>query len=480
MGLNNMLPINLNFKKSFNMKGNKNLNFEKTDDFKEKINKYSAKDKYKKNDEKEVKNTDSKEYTVKDKNVKVKNINTTKDNDIKDSDSNIKNQDNNKIEDNNKEITTIGSISHNTEIDRNNQEVDIELYEDVKQELENIVAFLQTSNLQNMNDSSKTDELNNSLEKISEGISNNNLKLKDIEKLLKTLEEINLSEGSKEDYKSELLDEFKSFLQEKIDSNIQTNSKQDLDKTVNLVELSNETNKDDKTIKIDKKTQDNINEEDTISQDGNKNIASIKGQNESSQMNLFDHKDEELEKFEKEFLKISEKKDNEDANINLDNLNISKISQKIKGVMSTQKQSNNIDSKEILDQIVSKSKLSIDKDKSVMEIKLEPESLGKLTLKIAVERGIVTAKFTAENDKIKDIIENNMDELKNNLLAQGLNVQSLSVSVDSQGDLDRHKNILEAMAYNKKMSKNVNVDTIIEEEKENPYLTIEDNFNQLA
>lgn len=464
MGLNNMLPVNLNLKRYFNSKENKNLNLEKTDDFKEKIDRYSTKDKYKKTDtnEKVINKKDIKTYTNKDRNIKTEDSDKKEKNSIEDDIS----KDIQKVTDRN--------LDMKKEIDNESIEnLDLKSEKDINQELENIIAFLQNANLQNINDYSKINNLKESISKINEGISDDSLKLKDIENLLKTLEEINLPE----DFKNEILENFKSLLQEKIDLSVSKDAKKGLEQDSNL-EVTNRLNKNDNTVKIDKKTKENISDENLVLEDVDKNNVSIKSTNESSDMNLLNHKDEELEKFEKEFLKIDE--NNEDKNINLDNLNIGKISQKIKGVMPNQKQINNVNSKEIIDQIVQKSKLAIDKDKSIMEIKLEPESLGKLTLRIAVERGLVTAKFTAENDKVKEIIESNMNELKNNLLAQGLNVQSLSVSVDSQGDLDRHKNILEAMAYNKKMSKNINIDAVMEEEKENPYLSIDDSFNQLA
>ena len=60
---------------------------------------------------------------------------------------------------------------------------------------------------------------------------------------------------------------------------------------------------------------------------------------------------------------------------------------------------------------------------------LEPENLGKLTLSIAVERGLITAKFTAESYEVKKAIESNFNELRDMLQEKGLDIQNLSVSV---------------------------------------------------
>ena len=187
-----------------------------------------------------------------------------------------------------------------------------------------------------------------------------------------------------------------------------------------------------------------------------------------------------LEKLEKELLKNSENKYDENKNIEIENINFDRITQKIKGAALSAKNIKTINPKELIDQIASKSKLTINKNNTVMEIKLEPESLGKLTLKVVLESGLLTAKFETENEKIKEILEKNIEELKSNLNAQGLNVQSLSVSVDSQGDFDRHKNLLNAIAYNKSMNKNSQFEIVEEIGGDNPYLDNEDTINQLA
>jgi len=84
---------------------------------------------------------------------------------------------------------------------------------------------------------------------------------------------------------------------------------------------------------------------------------------------------------------------------------------------------------EVVKQVVEKAKVILDGDKSEMVLSLKPESLGKLSLMIVTENGIVTAKFVAENQQVKQILESNMQLLKENLESQGLNVQSFSVSV---------------------------------------------------
>jgi flagellar hook-length control protein FliK len=51
-----------------------------------------------------------------------------------------------------------------------------------------------------------------------------------------------------------------------------------------------------------------------------------------------------------------------------------------------------------------------------------------------VENGIVTAQFTAENQRVKEIIESNFAQLQSALSQSGMDVGSLSVSVSSDND----------------------------------------------
>ncbi|HWR62128.1 MAG TPA: flagellar hook-length control protein FliK [Clostridia bacterium] len=87
---------------------------------------------------------------------------------------------------------------------------------------------------------------------------------------------------------------------------------------------------------------------------------------------------------------------------------------------------------EIINQIVKKAEIVLTDSQSEMRMQLEPENLGKLTLKLAVERGLITAKFTAESYEVKQVIESSFNELKDMLQEKGLEVQNFSVSVGQE------------------------------------------------
>jgi flagellar hook-length control protein FliK len=93
-----------------------------------------------------------------------------------------------------------------------------------------------------------------------------------------------------------------------------------------------------------------------------------------------------------------------------------------------------INTEYILKQIAEGAKLSLtDKSKGEMVIDLKPPNLGKISMQVLVDKSTVTAKITTQNTDIKDIIEANINQLKDSLSQQGIRVDSLMVSVDNGG-----------------------------------------------
>jgi flagellar hook-length control protein FliK len=85
-------------------------------------------------------------------------------------------------------------------------------------------------------------------------------------------------------------------------------------------------------------------------------------------------------------------------------------------------------------QIIEKAKVSIKNGNGEMEVNLKPDHLGKLHLKVSVENQIVTAKFMAESQQVKEVIETNLNQLRRNLQDTGIQVDQLMVSVGQQNN----------------------------------------------
>lgn len=88
-------------------------------------------------------------------------------------------------------------------------------------------------------------------------------------------------------------------------------------------------------------------------------------------------------------------------------------------------------------QVVDRVKLMSGESKSEMELTLKPEALGKVNLKLVEERGQILARFTAESEQVKAVLESSMQLLKDALEKSGLQVSELSVSVGQQGANNR-------------------------------------------
>lgn len=93
-----------------------------------------------------------------------------------------------------------------------------------------------------------------------------------------------------------------------------------------------------------------------------------------------------------------------------------------------------IDKSDVLKQITSKIKADYKNDLNEIKITLTPEHLGALTIKVSLERGILSARAFVENANVKQLLESNINELKENLKEQGVDFASLDVSVGSDSD----------------------------------------------
>ncbi|PKM77664.1 MAG: hypothetical protein CVU90_06180 [Firmicutes bacterium HGW-Firmicutes-15] len=84
---------------------------------------------------------------------------------------------------------------------------------------------------------------------------------------------------------------------------------------------------------------------------------------------------------------------------------------------------------ELMEQIVKKVELVTKLATSEMRIQLKPEFLGKMMIQIIVDDGVITARFTTESQHVKQVLEANMNSLKQTLEANGLRVEKTEVNV---------------------------------------------------
>lgn len=90
-----------------------------------------------------------------------------------------------------------------------------------------------------------------------------------------------------------------------------------------------------------------------------------------------------------------------------------------------------VSQEDIIRQLTDAMKVEIKSDISnEIKITLRPQHLGDVTLKIMTDNGIVTAQFEAQNQRVKEIIESNFNQLKDSLQSQGIEISNLQVNVN--------------------------------------------------
>lgn len=96
----------------------------------------------------------------------------------------------------------------------------------------------------------------------------------------------------------------------------------------------------------------------------------------------------------------------------------------------------------IAGQIVEHAKLVNTAANSEMVIKLKPEHLGELTLKVVVESGAVSASFHSSNAEVRGVIENTLNQLRQEMSNQGIKVNYVGVyaSLDHFSGKDQRGN----------------------------------------
>ncbi|MDL1962733.1 MAG: flagellar hook-length control protein FliK, partial [Deltaproteobacteria bacterium] len=89
---------------------------------------------------------------------------------------------------------------------------------------------------------------------------------------------------------------------------------------------------------------------------------------------------------------------------------------------------------EVLTQIVKKASFNLKNGQTEVKIDLKPEFLGRIQLKISTENHQVMVRILTEIPLVKDMIENNINQLKADLQNHGLEIDKLDVFVANDSD----------------------------------------------
>jgi hypothetical protein len=89
--------------------------------------------------------------------------------------------------------------------------------------------------------------------------------------------------------------------------------------------------------------------------------------------------------------------------------------------------------KSVVDQVIKKAAYEIKDGKSEIRIDIEPENLGPLKVSVSSDNGRIIVRIMAESQMVREILEQNVLQVKNELNQQGLDVRDVTVSVDQEG-----------------------------------------------
>ena len=108
-----------------------------------------------------------------------------------------------------------------------------------------------------------------------------------------------------------------------------------------------------------------------------------------------------------------------------------------------------VSSSEILDQIVTKAVLTMNDDKTSMKLQLSPGYLGKVSVDVTAEQGQVKGSFVVENQAVKEMLESNMVQLKEQLEQNGIKVEKIEVSVGDAGQFSQKEESQAKQQFNR-------------------------------
>ncbi len=123
-----------------------------------------------------------------------------------------------------------------------------------------------------------------------------------------------------------------------------------------------------------------------------------------------------------------------------------------------------IDAADILNQMTESIKVEITPETSEINLRLHPESLGSVTVKVSQNHeGIMRAQFTTQNESVRAIVESQALVLKEALESKGVKVEAVEVLVQSHGfernlsDQNRGSEANEQQGSNRRRIRRINL-----------------------
>lgn len=121
-----------------------------------------------------------------------------------------------------------------------------------------------------------------------------------------------------------------------------------------------------------------------------------------------------------------------------------------------------VTARNILDQIVTQMKVVSVGEKATLSFQLQPENLGKVAFSISNENGNITGQFVAENATVKEALEMNLQNLRSNLMEQGIKVDEIKVVVGNTSEFmdQQQQQQFQQQQQNQKRKRSIRIEDI--------------------
>ncbi len=86
---------------------------------------------------------------------------------------------------------------------------------------------------------------------------------------------------------------------------------------------------------------------------------------------------------------------------------------------------------QIMEQVSESLRMTMTEDVTEMEMTLHPASLGNVRVQVAAKDGVITASFTTQNEQVKEVLEAQIIQLKEQMNEQGIKIEAVEVTVGS-------------------------------------------------
>lgn len=90
-----------------------------------------------------------------------------------------------------------------------------------------------------------------------------------------------------------------------------------------------------------------------------------------------------------------------------------------------------INVEDIMRQVSQMTRVMVTQAESSIEMQLNPANLGKVYLQVVSREGMITAQLAAQNEAVKEALENQVAILKENMNQQGIKVEAIEVTIAS-------------------------------------------------